>query len=378
MSIKFYIVGGYVRDRILGREAKDHDYVVTGATVEDMIEMGFVPIEAQAFPVFHHPKTRDEYALARTEKKVGTGYHGFEVCSDPSVTIEQDLLRRDLTCNAMAREVVDWTEEGYAKLSDEIIDPYNGQADLRAGILRHVSNAFAEDPVRVLRVARFAARYRFEIAPETKRLMAELVDAGELDHLTAERVWTEFSKAISEDYPMQFIWALEECGARAVVFPELERASFVRTGHAVGRMALRNESAIHRMMWLFAGVEPDVIETMLERLKATADEQRLIIKFNKMRRLFDDGIIARPDRALEILKMVDVFRRPEDLADLSSTFAYETDTRIVDRYEQILRAYRACKHVSFASLTPEEQQTLKGKDVGDAIDRVRVDRIYRD
>lgn len=213
-KFEIYAVGGYVRDRLLGYDPKDHDYVVVGATSDDMIQAGFEPIEA-SFPVFLHPKTRDEYALARKERKVGVGYHGFEVFFDPTVTIEDDLYRRDLTVNAMARRVLGWSEEGFAKLSDEIVDPFGGQRDLRDGILRHVSEAFAEDPVRVLRTARFSARYGFDVHPDTVKLMEKV--APELNHVPQERIWAEFEKGLMEKFPWLMFELLGLCGAMDTV-----------------------------------------------------------------------------------------------------------------------------------------------------------------
>lgn len=213
-KFKVYAVGGYVRDRLLGREAKDHDYVVVGATPDDMIAAGFIAIPATSFPVFHHAITKDEYALARKEKKVGQGYHGFECFYDTSITIEEDLYRRDLTINAMARQVLSWDQQGYAKLNDEIIDPYGGQEDLKKGILHHVSDAFAEDPVRVLRTARFAARYDFDVHDDTIKLM-RLV-APELVHVPQERIWVEFEKGLMEESPEKMFSVLNRCGALRV------------------------------------------------------------------------------------------------------------------------------------------------------------------
>jgi tRNA nucleotidyltransferase/poly(A) polymerase len=214
--MQIYIVGGYVRDRLLGREAKDHDFVVVGSTPEEMIANGFSQVGAD-FPVFLHPVSGDEFALARTERKVGNGYTGFEVNADPSVTLEDDLRRRDLTINAMARRVISFNELGHAQLDDEVIDPFNGRADLELQILRHVSPAFAEDPLRVLRVARFAARYDFTVHPSTVALMKRLVNQGQMQHLTSERVWVEVEKAIGEPHPHRFFAVLDEVGALSAI-----------------------------------------------------------------------------------------------------------------------------------------------------------------
>ena len=212
--MKAYKVGGCVRDRLLGLPVTDRDWVVVGATPDEMLAQGFKPV-GKDFPVFLHPETKEEYALARTERKTGPGYTGFAFHASPEVTLEEDLARRDLTINAMAE-----TEDG------EIIDPYGGLQDLERRLLRHVSPAFVEDPVRILRVARFAARFRplgFRIAGETMALMRRMADNGEVDALVPERVWQETVRALGEPMPQVFFEVLRECGALAKLFPELHR-----------------------------------------------------------------------------------------------------------------------------------------------------------
>ncbi|MCG2591365.1 multifunctional CCA addition/repair protein [Ramlibacter sp. XY19] len=207
-----YRVGGAVRDALLGRDVHDHDWVVVGATPEQMMDAGFLPI-GKDFPVFLHPETREEYALARTERKTARGYHGFAFRAAPDVTLEQDLARRDLTINAMAQD-----EQG------RIIDPFNGRADLEARVLRHVTEAFREDPVRILRVARFAARFAdFSLAPETLALMRGMVADGEVDALVPERVWQELARGLMEARPSRMFEMLRECGALARILPEVDR-----------------------------------------------------------------------------------------------------------------------------------------------------------
>ncbi len=205
-----YKVGGAVRDRLLKLPVKDTDWVVVGSTPEQMAELGYKPV-GKDFPVFLHPQTHEEYALARTERKTGTGYKGFQFHTSPDITLQQDLQRRDLTINAIAED-----EQG------NLIDPFNGRADLEQGILRHVSPAFAEDPLRVLRVARFAARFGFKVDNATLKLMHQLSTAEELLSLAPERIWTELEKALHGKYPGRFILVLRACGALAVLFPELE------------------------------------------------------------------------------------------------------------------------------------------------------------
>ncbi|WP_077730972.1 multifunctional CCA addition/repair protein [Methylocaldum sp. 14B] len=212
--MKTYLVGGAVRDSLLGRPVEERDWVVVGETPESMIARGFKPV-GKDFPVFLHPETRDEYALARTERKTAPGYRGFVVHAEPDVTLEQDLLRRDLTINAMALD-----EEG------RLVDPYGGARDLKDRILRHVSPAFGEDPVRILRVARFAARFAqlgFRVAAETSDLMRSMVATGEVDALVPERVWAELARALSEPTPRAFFEVLRECGALARLCPEIDR-----------------------------------------------------------------------------------------------------------------------------------------------------------
>ncbi|MBN9625485.1 MAG: multifunctional CCA tRNA nucleotidyl transferase/2'3'-cyclic phosphodiesterase/2'nucleotidase/phosphatase [Acidovorax sp. SCN 65-28] len=214
--MQIYMVGGAVRDKLLGRPVNDHDWVVVGATPEQMLAQGYLPV-GRDFPVFLHPETREEYALARTERKSGRGYRGFVVQSSPDVTLEEDLSRRDLTINSIASST---DESGATRL----FDPYHGEKDLRARVLRHVTDAFREDPVRILRVARFAARFTdFTVAPETMQLMREMVEHGEVDHLVPERVWQELARGLMEEKPSRMFEVLRDCGALQVLLPEVAR-----------------------------------------------------------------------------------------------------------------------------------------------------------
>ena len=208
--MKIYTVGGAVRDELLGLAVADRDYVVVGATPEQMVALGYKPV-GKDFPVFLHPQTHEEYALARTERKTARGYHGFAFHTEPDVTLEQDLARRDLTINAIARD-----EQG------NLIDPFDGVRDLKARVLRHVSAAFTEDPVRILRLARFASRFGFGVADETLRLMRDMVTNGEVDALVAERVWQEISRGLMEQKPSRMFDVLRDCGALARVLPEVD------------------------------------------------------------------------------------------------------------------------------------------------------------
>ncbi|GMQ90912.1 MAG: fused tRNA nucleotidyltransferase/2',3'-cyclic phosphodiesterase/2' nucleotidase/phosphatase Cca [Gammaproteobacteria bacterium] len=211
--MEIYLVGGAVRDKLLGLEVKDRDYVVVGSTPEEMVSLGYKPVGAD-FPVFLHPDSKEEYALARTERKSGHGYKGFTVYSAPDVTLDEDLKRRDLTINAMAED-----------RNGNLIDPFHGKDDLENGFLRHVSEAFREDPVRILRTARFAARFSkwgFRVAHDTYALMKKMVEDGEVDHLVPERVWSETKRALGEQQPVRYFRVLRRCGALACLFPELD------------------------------------------------------------------------------------------------------------------------------------------------------------
>lgn len=242
--MKIYQVGGAVRDRLLGKVVHDVDYVVVGTTADVMMQKGFRPVGSH-FPVFLHPLTNAEYALARTERKIAPGHQGFTFHADPSVTLEEDLQRRDLTINAMAQAVNEVGEP-----VGEIVDPYGGQADLGAGVLRHVSNAFLEDPLRVLRVARFVARFPdFQIAPETLALMKRMVKARELETLSKERIWQELARATEETDPLRFIETLNQCNALSDVLP----ASFEKQWHQEGA-----QKSIRHAMHLVVAACPEL------------------------------------------------------------------------------------------------------------------------
>jgi tRNA nucleotidyltransferase (CCA-adding enzyme) len=289
-GITAYVVGGAVRDELLGLPVQDRDYVVVGATPEQMAAAGFKPV-GRDFPVFLHPRTHEEYALARTERKSGRGYRGFTVYSAPDVTLEDDLARRDLTINAIAR-----SPDG------ALIDPFGGEKDLRAGVLRHVSEAFAEDPVRVLRAARFAARFGFRIADETMALMSRMVAAGETDHLVPERVWQEFARGLLEPRPGLMFEALERCGLRAKLLPELTALPAEFSGPLAVRFAL--------LCWPLQEAQ---IKALCDRLKAPNEERELALLACRCRGLLQP---SRPGDYLNLFKRADAFRRPERFAHL--------------------------------------------------------------
>jgi tRNA nucleotidyltransferase (CCA-adding enzyme) len=283
--VKAYVVGGAVRDELLGLDVQDKDYVVVGSTPEEMVAAGFTPV-GKDFPVFLHPETHEEYALARTERKSGRGYKGFTVYSAADVTLEQDLARRDLTINAMAR-----AEDG------TLIDPFGGKKDLQEGVLRHVSEAFHEDPVRILRVARFAARFGFRIADETMALMKFMVDNGEADHLVAERVWQEFGRGLLEEHPERMFDALERCDFRPKLLPELKLIPKDFTGSLAVRFAV--------LCWPLRESE---IDGLCDRLRVPNEERDLALLCSRLQSALD---AARPADLLSLLKRGDAVRRPE-------------------------------------------------------------------
>jgi tRNA nucleotidyltransferase (CCA-adding enzyme) len=293
--VKCYVVGGAVRDELLGREAAERDWVVVGATPEAMAEKGFTPV-GKDFPVFLHPVTHEEYALARTERKSGRGYKGFTVFASPEVTLEEDLRRRDLTINAIARD-----EHG------ALIDPFGGEKDLKAGVLRHVSEAFAEDPVRILRVARFAARYAFRVADETAALMKRMVDSGEADHLVPERVWQEFSRGLAEPHPARMFEELARCGLLGKAFPEIRTVppGLAAAGGVAQRFAL--------LAWRMKEAE---VQALTERLRAPNETRELALAACRNRVALRAAHTASPATLLELLKRADAFRRGERFAEL--------------------------------------------------------------
>jgi tRNA nucleotidyltransferase (CCA-adding enzyme) len=312
--VKIYAVGGSVRDELLGLAVADRDYVVVGASPEELLRIGFKPV-GKDFPVFLHPQTHEEYALARTERKVGPGYKGFSVYAAPDVTLEQDLERRDLTINALARD-----EEG------RLIDPFGGERDLAQGILRHVSSAFAEDPVRILRVARFAARFGFSVAPETLRLMREMVANGEADALVPERVWQEFSKGLMEREAGRMFALLAECGLFAKLAPEIDLAyEGARPANDAARIlehglrfAAAREEALPERFALFASTAPgaSAAQDIAERMKTPTECRELAPLWHRHGGLASRANLAPASALLTLLEGCDAFRRPERLESL--------------------------------------------------------------
>ena len=402
-----YKVGGAVRDRLLGLPVTDIDRVVVGATVEQMHALGYRPVGAD-FPVFLHPKSGEEYALARTERKSGRGYGGFTFRASPEVTLEEDLIRRDLTINAMAED-----DEGH------ITDPYNGQKDLQDRLLRHVSPAFAEDPLRVLRVARFAARYAglgFKVAPETLALMRQLSESGELQALTAERSWKEIARALMEDQPQVFIQVLRDCGALKELMPELDAlfgvpqpaAHHPEIDSGVHTLSVLEQAARHQqpltVRWacllhdLGKGLTPEdewprhiahehrglkLIKAVNQRFKAPRDCQELALLVGEYHTHGHRALELKASTLLELLQRFDVYRRPQRFEEFIA--ACEMDARgrlgLEDRdYPQAAYLRGAADAARAVAVQPLVEKGFTGQGLGEAIKRERLNALkaYKD
>lgn len=397
--MKIYKVGGAVRDELLGLPVKDHDWVVVGSTPEELTAMDFTPV-GRDFPVFLHPESREEYALARTERKTAKGYTGFAFNTSPGVTLEDDLKRRDLTINAMARDG-----------QGNIIDPFNGRADLEAGILRHVSPAFVEDPLRVLRVARFAARFDFKIAEETQALMKQISDSGELDALVAERVWQETETALAEKKPWLFFKTMRDCNALAKIYPEIENLFGVPQPE---EHHPEIDSGVHTLMVLeqactlsdepavrFAALVHDLgkaatpeqewpshkghEESGVGLITALCERYRIPNKYRELavivaRHHLDCHRIAEMQPATIVTKLeaLDAFRRPDRFDQF--LVACEADARGRTGFEdrdypqrRLFNKYlRAATEIDIQSL---KQKGLEGKAMAEAIRQARIDTV---
>ncbi|MGO4504283.1 MULTISPECIES: multifunctional CCA addition/repair protein [unclassified Dyella] len=401
--MRIYLVGGAVRDKLLNRPVTDHDHVVVGARPDEMLEQGFRPV-GKDFPVFLHPKTNEEYALARTERKTGHGYHGFAFQADPTVTLEEDLARRDLTINAIAE-----AEDG------QLVDPFNGVRDLEQRLLRHVSAAFVEDPVRLLRVARFAARFAplgFTVAPETMALMQQMVRDGEVDHLVPERVWQETRKALGEAQPSAFLRVLRESGALAVLFPEVDalygvpqRAEFhpeIDTGvhvemvldmaaklapgndvvgfcaltHDLGKALTPADVLPRHLGHEHAGLAP--LRRLVARLKVPTEHATLAELVCREHLNAHRAFELKPSTVLRLLTSLDALRRPERLSLFLAACAADKRGRLghqEDAYPQagyLQRARDAAAAVRSESIVA---QGLQGPAIGEAMTAARVAAI---
>jgi len=397
-----YLVGGAVRDELLGRPVGERDWVVVGATPADLEAQGYRAV-GRDFPVFLHPQTHEEYALARLERKVAPGYRGFTTDFAPTVTLEQDLARRDLTVNAMARAA-----------DGRLIDPYGGRADLERRVLRHVSPAFTEDPVRILRVARFAARFAplgFTIAPETMTLMQRMVADGEVDALVPERVWREIERALGEPQPRAAIEALRACGALRLLLPELD-ALFgvpqsaewhpeVDTGEHV-LLALQVAAARATPVSVrFAVLMHDLgkaltpraewprhiaheargiaaIESLCQRLRVPQEHRDLAVLASRFHTHVHRGLELRATTVLEVLESADAFRRPARFVEFLEVCECDARGRLgfADRpYPQRARFEKALEAASTTTLTADEREGLIGAAIGERLRRKRLAAI---
>jgi tRNA nucleotidyltransferase (CCA-adding enzyme) len=397
--MEVYLVGGAVRDRLLGRPVHERDWVVVGARPEELERDGFVSV-GREFPVFLHPQTHEEYALARLERKVAPGYRGFTTQFSPEVTLEEDLKRRDLTINAMAEST-----------SGAIVDPYGGRRDLEARLLRHVSEAFVEDPVRILRVARFAARYAelgFRVADETLELMTRMTASGEVDALVSERVWQETERALGESRPDVYFQTLRSCGALRVIFPEIDAlfgvpqpakwhpeidtgvhvllavryaasvgaATAVRYAvltHDLGKALTPREMLPSHRGHEEAGVA--LVETLSERLKVPNGFRELAVLTSRHHAVVHRAAELRATTLLTLLETADAFRRPERFADL--LLACECDARgrtgLEDRpYPQRAYLLEARDAAAAVTLTDSERAGIQGRAIGEKIREKRL------
>lgn len=362
-----YLVGGAIRDELLGLPVHERDYVVVGATGAEMRAQGYRQV-GRDFPVFLHPRTGAEYALARTERKSGSGHRGFEVQADPNVTLEEDLRRRDLTINAIAR-----APDG------ALIDPYGGQRDLAARVLRHVSPAFSEDPLRILRVARFAARLAplgFSVAQETQALMADMVAQGMLAELPPERIWREWEKALEQTAPGAFFDVLEACGAHAVLWPELPWPHQERPvwRHFLDFLATRTPGAPLRYaaLWLAAGISANVHGKVVSRYRVPARFADLANLALRTLPTLPAG--SAPDQWLSFLEQADALRRPARFAeflDLLAIWEHFTGNP-APRSMQLRAALEAVQAVSSASL---RHAGLTGPEFGRSLRQMRLNTL---
>ncbi|MFV5502637.1 multifunctional CCA addition/repair protein [Acinetobacter sp. 226] len=399
--MQVYLVGGAVRDHLLGHPYHEKDYVVVGATPAQMLELGYQPV-GKDFPVFLHPQTKEEYALARTERKSGHGYHGFEFHTDVSVTLEQDLIRRDLTINAMAMDD-----------AGQIYDPYGGQQDLENRILRHVSNAFVEDPLRVLRIARFAARYTsagFVIADETMALMQRLTESGELNALIPERVWKETSRALSERHADVYFEVLRQCGALKVLFPEIDAlygipqrpeyhpeidcgihtmmslqqacrqnysldVRFAVLVHDLGKALTPLEELPRHIMHEERGIKP--VNELCERLKVPTYTKQLALAVCKEHLKCHQAFNLKPGTLWRLLQRLDVLRRPERVeafvqaCECDSRGRLGLEDRAYPQAQYILDAMQTVRAIKAQDLPAD----IQGPDIGEMLIERRIQAL---
>ncbi len=349
--MKIYLVGGAIRDKLLGLPIREKDWVVVGATAADMQHLGFQQV-GKDFPVFLHPETHEEYALARTERKIGRGYTGFEFNASPSVTLEEDLKRRDITINAMAE-----TKSGM------LIDPYQGQVDLKNKLLRHVSAAFAEDPVRILRVARFAARFNFTVAKTTLSLMQEMVKNGEINALVAERVWKELERALVEKYPEYFFKVLADCGALDILFPYLHNqpAGFA----ALLKASSLSAKASIRLAALFHAVDEKNARDFCERYRLPVAYRELVQLVIRNLSDYQTAEKLSAEEILHFLQKADAFRRKTRFQDLLKACEAASLQSLTDFW---LKCYQVALSIDITQISTNYQ----GLEIADRIKASRI------
>ena len=396
---KIYCVGGAVRDRLLGLTVQDHDWVVVGSTPEAMVAQGFQPV-GKDFPVFLHPQTHEEYALARTERKIARGYQGFAVYAAPDVTLEQDLLRRDFTINAIAQDA-----------DGKLIDPHNGIADLRAGILRHVSAAFSEDPVRILRAARFSARFGFTIVPETLALMRDMVSSGEVDALVAERVWQELTRGLMEKKPSRFFETLRSCGALAKILSEVDALFGVPQPEkhhpeidcGIHTMLVVDDAALHdyTLEVRFAALTHDLgkgntpkdilpchighelrsvelVKKLSQRLRASSECRDLALLAARYHGDIHRAFELRAETIIKLFQSADAWRRPERFTHLLQACASDARGRTgheQDAYPQadyLLQLLSVARAVDAGEIA---KQCGEGSAIAAALQQARIGAI---
>ena len=380
------MVGGAVRDALLGLPIQDRDWVVVGGTPEELVARGFLPV-GKDFPVFLHPTTKEEYALARTERKTARGYHGFTVYAAPDVTLEQDLARRDLTINSIAAcAYIDWATGRFSAESDlnpaNLIDPYNGQADIQAKVLRHVTDAFREDPVRILRVARFAARFAdFSVAPETMQLMQRMVTDGEVDALVAERVWQELSRGLMESKPSRMLQVLRECGALEVLLPEIKLANLeiksesdpnLMDSNLILDTAARIKAPLAvRFACLTNSLAPEFLKAICNRLRVPTDCKDLADLLVRERVKIQHSSDLDAADLVKLLERCDAFRKPQRFSDL--LLACECIDEQLELGQYLPGALQAAQSVVTSEVAEAAvAQGLDGKQIGERVHAARV------
>ncbi|MDM0038325.1 multifunctional CCA tRNA nucleotidyl transferase/2'3'-cyclic phosphodiesterase/2'nucleotidase/phosphatase [Variovorax sp. J22G21] len=372
--MKTYLVGGALRDRLLGLPVSDRDWLVVGATPEEMTQRGYLPV-GRDFPVFLHPQTREEYALARTERKSAPGYRGFTIHAAPDVTLEQDLARRDLTINSIALPAELAGDGGQFPLSLEaLVDPFNGQRDLRDKVLRHVTDAFREDPVRILRVARFAARFhQFGVAPETMALMREMVDAGEVDALVPERVWQELARGLMEARPSRMFAVLHECGALERLLPELDPAT--ARMRALDRAAQIGAPLPVRFACVMRGLGP-ALPALCERWRVPIEERDLALLVDREGHRIDAATELDAAQVMDLLERCDAIRKPQRFEQALLACECGVLGERAGSYAprpRLAAALAAARAVATDSIARDAQRAgATGPKIGDAIRAARV------